>query len=501
MANFTGASAGRGRHSGALARAEFRHRIFILICVSALSAGAGLFVVEISPGTDELLILCIAAAAIFPVAVRAAHGRFDILEPTVPTAVGVLLLFVARPLYEQATTGHHTYVQINVDAVWHTTLVACLLGVAGFQAGYLMPIGRDFGRRLVPKAPPKGDVIITLAGILTLIAFVGLLARAYVSGSIGNLVANRSEGTYHGAFTATATTLATLAIPALLLLWTVRDELRRAARMLSPFAIGTYLLLAIPGGNRRYLLMLLSTALVFYYLRRRRRPHLVRGAIVLFALIVFVINPTTQARKGGESYATAIAHSASQPLDAPTALLRSQDTSIIDSFGVLIMDVGNGKPIPYQDGKSTLTETILQPLPHVLVPWRPQTIRDQVILERFDNSAGSCSTLCPAFPSIGTFYSDWGLPVIPVGCFIVGCVARWWWRLLGRNSTDPVIQAAYASTYFLWFYFWWSSLGFIFIQFLVFVIPLVVSRRLGARVTKSAPSGPQMGEQSYGTPV
>jgi hypothetical protein len=364
-----------------------------------------------------------------------------------------------------------------------------------------MPVGRDLGRRLLPKAPPKGDVIITLAGILTLIAFTGLLARAYVSGSIGNIVANRSEGTYHGAFTATATTLATLAIPALLLLWTVRDELRRAARMLSPLAIGTYLLLAIPGGNRRYLLMLLSTALVFYYLRRSRRPHLVRGVIIIFALIVFVINPTTQARKGSESYATAIAKSATQPLSAPAALLRSQDTSIIDSFGLLIMDVGNGKRIPYQNGESTLTETVLQPLPHVLVPWRPEPIRNQVILERFDNSAGFCSTLCPAFPSIGTFYADWGLPVIPLGCFIVGCVARWWWRLLERNPADPVMQAAYASTYFLWFYFWWSSLGFIFIQSLVFVIPLVVCRRLGARMNSAASVEPRIGEQSYGTPV
>jgi hypothetical protein len=443
------------------------------------------------PSRDHFLLLGIALAAVSPIVLRVAQHRFDVFEPSVPVAIGVLLLFVARPLYEEHHYGFHSYVTINVDQWWTQTLVACLVGVVAFQLGYLAPIGGALKRRLVPIRPAKDDSLITLAAILTGVALAGLLARAHISGGVSQILANRAGGLTHAAGTATATVVITLAIPAILILWTVTGPARKMARRLSVIPLGVYLLLALPGGNRRYLLILLAAIAVYRYLRLERRPPILQTVIGVFLLLVLVVNPVRMARTGSMSYTAAVQYSVSNPFQAPADLLAAQDSSVIDSFAMLVGDIGPGQRLAYQHGKSTLTETILQPLPHALVPWRPQAIRDQEIQARFDNSAGFCSTLCPAFPSVATFYADWGLPSVFVGCLLVGAFARWWWELFRLNRDQLVMQATYSSTYFLWFYFWWSSLGFIVIQFALFVLPLLVARGLGSRRSR-ARTGPML---------
>jgi hypothetical protein len=442
------------------------------------------------PGENHFLLLGIALAAIAPVAWRVFERRFDVFEPCVPVAIGVLLLFVARPLYEEHHNGFHSYVTINVDQWWTQTLVASLVGIAAFQVGYISPIGSELKRRLAPMRPARDDMLMSLAAALTMLAIAGLLGRAYISGGVSHILSNRAGGQTHAGGSATATALITLAIPAILVVWTVSGGDRRLARAASAIPLGVFLLLALPGGNRRYLLILLATTGVYWYLRRGARPALLKAITGVFLLLVLVVNPVRMARTGAMSYTTAVGQSVSSPFQAPADLLTAQDTSVIDSFALLVGDLGPGRLLPYQHGKGTLTETILQPLPHALTPWRPQPIRDQEIAARFDNSRGFCSTLCPTFPSIATFYGDWGVPSVLVGCLVVGAFARWWWEHFQVNRDQLVMQATYASTYFLWFYFWWSSLGFIVIQFALFVLPLWVARLLGSRKARVGTRGP-----------
>src|SRR6478609_169430 len=85
---------------------------------------------------------------------------------------------------------------------------------------------------------------------------------------------------------------------------------------------------------------------------------------------------------------------------------------------------------------------------------------------------------------MASFWADFGFPSVAVGCFLLGIAARWWWEVFLRNRHDVIAQAAYASTFFLWFYVWWDSLGSFFIQFLLLVLPLLIARWLGARSTR-----------------
>lgn len=439
--------------------------------------------VSLTPGTDTALTLLIAVVAVIPIGVRIAQHRFDLFEPIVPAAAAFLLLYVGRPLYEQAQYHHHIYVNVVVDGEWRLTLLVVLVSVFAFNLGYLLDFGELLSSRWQIRLPSQ-DVTIALAAILTVVAGAALLLRAYIAGGIHLLLTNRSA--YHsGANSATVTLAITLALPAMLLLWSVSGRHRTAARWLISLPLTVYLLLAIPGGNRRFVLVLAAAIVVFWYARHDRRPSVLRIVVVVCLLTLLVINPARQIRTGQASYAGAITSSVSHPLNAPGSLLAAQDTTAMDSLAMLLMDVGNGKPIPFMHGADFVTETVLQPFPHSIVP-RPDGIRNADIKYRFGYGEGRCSSLCPTYPVMASFWADFGFPSVAVGCFLLGVAARWWWGVFQRNRHDVIAQAAYASTFFLWFYVWWDSLGSFFIQFLLLVLPLLVARWLGARSTRRA---------------
>ncbi len=152
-----------------------------------------------------------------------------------------------------------------------------------------------------------------------------------------------------------------------------------------------------PEGDRRLLLPLAVAGGAYYYLRRGRRPSWFQVAALVAATMFLVITPLREARTGQVGIGEAFVQGLQNPGAAIEGLLISQDTSQLSVLAVMISEVGDGRPIPWQWGMSTLTETVLQPIPRQVWEDKPSPIRTQFIEYNWGMAGGRCVSQCPTF--------------------------------------------------------------------------------------------------------
>ncbi len=464
-----------------------RRPIAGLVFFLALSAGTAVALVSLSP--LAALLVGLALASNFPLVFRAAQGNLDLLEPLVPASAAFIIMFVARPAFD-VSRGTLGFLDFDISNGYPMALAAALVAVIAFNVGYSvahLPTTVAVGaQRLLGFGQPRNDSTLVITGVaLSIIGLSAALASAVLAGGAVTLVQDR------GAIATGATNIpivaaaATLTIPGTLLLWSVTGQSRRYARILSVFPLIVLGLTAIPKGDRRLLLPMLTAAISLGYLRRDRRPTwFVVGAALLVAFFV-VVTPFRESRSGGQSFGEALLQGIQDPGRAVEGLMLAQDTSQVGVLAVLVQEIGDDRPLPWQYGMATLTETVLQPVPRQFWANKPETIRTQFIQYNWGMEGGRCVSQCPTVSVVGSLYADFGLPSVAIGCLAIGWFSKVWYLLMMSMRKDPMITAAYSATLFTFFLVWWSNLGVVVVDFAFYALPILVAGVFARAATQS----------------
>lgn len=459
----------------------------LVVAVLAAAAGTGTAAAggSLMVNGNVMLVAAIAVVVAIPIVVRLVSGRFDIFEPIVPISGALLLFFVARPIYDIRVSDYH-FLGRDVSGSYGMALLSALVAAVAVQAGYHTPLPAGLARRL-PRPPQAlyNDVVVATALALTVIAGFFLLWSAHERGGVMSVFANRSADLASPVpFIAQGFMLA---LPAILLLLSVKTSRRLLLVGLASLPVGIILLMTVPGGNRRFLLPLVLSLSVLYFARKNKRPSLLLAMGACGLLLLTVVTPARVSRNGEVSYQSALLTSLNQPWESLTSVLQAQDTSMIDNVALEMDALGDG--VPFRHGLEFLTDTVLLPIPGELWAGKPDKIRTMLIDYYYGTENGACVTQCPTFGLVGDLYADFGLVSVAMGSALLGLLFATGYQYFRQHSKSPVVQAAYSAGLWVAFYAWWGGFAFVTLLVALFVGPIAFTAVLAARRSPEAAMG------------
>jgi hypothetical protein len=354
-------------------------------------------------------------------------------------------------------------------------MFGAFLGISAFQLGYFGGLGRRIALAL--PAPPErthDGTAILMAMILAGVSIALLALRAALSGGAHTLLEARTERQSEGVNIPLISEAFLVAVPSFLLLWTIGGTNRRLARMLSVIPACAVLLGSVPGGERRYLLPLLGGIYAFYHLRKGIQPNAIVATAASLCVVLLILAPVESVRSGELSFRAAVVDSIRDAPGTVEGLLESQSTSMLNALALEMQVVGEDKEIGYRWGQSILVETILQPIPRQILAIKPETIRTVLIEHFWDIEGGACTSMCPTFSSLGTFYADFGLLGVVIGALLLGGLVRSTWEFLQLYRNNAIAQVAYSAAFTLPLFLWWSNLGSAVVVLGIYVLPVLM---------------------------
>jgi hypothetical protein len=460
-------------------------RATLVLFASAIGAGGLVSLVNIAG--PYVAIAGTLAVLFVPLAIRIVRGPIDWFEPLIPVSAAFLILFVVRPVVD-LTSGSFVVYGVDVSAGYTTALWATFVAALSFVSGHAIGPRRRFVARLPSAGRVPEGILLTVAWVATLLACVPLVAVASTSG-LQALFYNRSQVANDAFFVPFLISFGQLAIPAFLLFWSIRaDNLKLPARLASTLPAAVILINSIPGGNRRNLLPAIVAVAAFWYLRRQRRPS---GQLVLLAVVVVflgIVGPFRDARTGQDTFTSSASNGFTDPGGAVHDLLAAGDTEMIDTLALAVQQVGDQKRIEWQLGLSTLTETVLQPIPRQLWKTKPLPIRLKLIEYNWGLNGVGCLNICPTFSAIGTFYADYGYLTVGIFSFLLGMMFRLWWAYVAANERSELVVGAAASLIAPAFFMWWGSLSGLVVDIATYAGPFVACGVAASLTTRWDPA-------------
>lgn len=410
------------------------------------------------PGTTPSLsrpglyaIISIVAAA-WPIIRRILTATLDIFEPILPGCVMLLALFGIRPLvmlYTGDITYQHT---IDVHAEFNRATLIGMLATISFVVGYEILSSVRVPR---PKVSSRQlNYLATTRAVRWLVA-VGALAFLLRLASAGNPLTTLEVLAHGRSLAASATQIsnflndgpllaacgATILVIALRGRPTVPQRIAIVLLIVAP--LGTFFLL----GNRRLILPSVLTPIIVGYMVRGQRPAWRHLAIVLpVAFIVLATIPFERSLGAREEQGGAVAifdRAFKAPFEPIGEFFTSYDTAMVPDLGLEVSVLQ--RPSDYYFGRATIGDLLLAPIPSALIPGKPQTARNSLLIRLFGQGCvvGNGSQ-CPDFSVAGTFYQDFWLPGIVVGMLILGAFSAALWARFceARHSALRIILAA-----------------------------------------------------------
>jgi hypothetical protein len=457
-----------------------RRRLAVPIVAATVCISIGASVSLFMPGWPMLLVSLISAVTLGGLILRSRSGELDLFDPLVLTSASFFVFFVFRPLADLPNPAL-SYSPVDIAITYNMALVAALTAVVAFEIGYGLRIGSRISKALPAPPEPLHDSPLAYAGIaLSLVALAALGISIAMAGGITGLLGQRGSSVSGGLNVPIVSEASVLATPAFLLLWAVRGDGRRFARLASVVPLAIILMDTLPRGDRRVLIPFVLAVVATWYMRRNRLPSLKAATTaVVLAFFLFVV-PLRDARTGNQSMVDSIAATLSDPGAAVAGAFRSGDTEMIDTLALEIGQVGSPGGIPWQHGLSSLTETLLQPIPRQLWAGKPESVRNQIIQLDWGMIGGSCVSMCPTFSAVGSLYADFGLVSVFGGALVLGVMFQGWYAYYRRFSTSLAAQAGYAGTLFLPFFVWWAGLASVVIYVGLYLVPLLVAMKFAA---------------------
>lgn len=456
-------------------------RLALIMGAVLTAAIAGLAAPLLHTSVSWLLVFGTIFILVVSLLVLSHRMPVNLLDPAWLGLVTFSTLFVLRPAYD-LYHGRFFWVSVDISDVYTMLLVAIVLAALGFFAGILGPASGAIAARIA--RPPQMfvlDRMLVLGYVFLGLGILLHLAHVYlVTGNLATLFARRESVIKTGTNVPLLVEGAMIVLPALLVFLHVYRTLPLAS-MPGILVCGGIVIASAINGDRRYAIVIMAGAVVFYYLSHGRSPRML--TLVAVGLIVFLglIGPVELTRGNDRTYSEAIALEFQNPTRvAEELLLISQSTSQYSAFGLVLQDMQRPESAGWRYGVSTLTETVLQPIPRILWASKPPAIRQLTIQTRFGFEQGRCVSLCPTFSSMAPFYSDFGFIGIMAGFFFLGVIIRIPWAYFQLHKDNFLAHAAAASFALVPLFGLWGSLGSVTVSLIVYIIPLVVVSKWSA---------------------
>lgn len=432
------------------------HRVPWLFVPAALAVLCSYLVVTSARGTLAQWIAVNALLALVPFMVSLSQNRLDVFSPPVVFSLGFSVLFVARPLAEEATPSL-TSGLLGYDYETHLpdALRVAALGAVAFFAGYYLGPGRRWGTRL-PKPGLNGEepglkrVIAAVAAVAAFLFSLFVASSGGVSflrtlfdgrsAKVGSAFASSSGYLYSALYA--------LASCGLLLLVTNRGA-RPGQRLAAGLLILASLTTALGPGDRSVLVPVLMACVVAYFARRGRRPRLLTSALaglVLFPLLISLPQAYRETASMGRSFGDVFATVADEPVAGLQRFLLGGDTAMVDNLAIQLQVVPDDLDYTYG---STYVAALARPVPRQLWAEKPVSA-DQLL-----NAAAFPST---SRQGIGFSFSIFGEPYLNAGLLGValvlaafGCLYRalYTWFMRSRDNAYAIVAYALSLAYVL----------------------------------------------------
>jgi oligosaccharide repeat unit polymerase len=464
--------------SAAAANFLARGRLLVapVVAIAAVGCGAVAWWGVTHPKVG--LIVAMAVLGSLPFWLRGLQGRWDPFEPIQLVAVGVLFMFVARPILELNEHLQAYAPNYNATPGFIPAMVVGLVGTAMLYAAYFSRLGSRIAGR-VRSLPSDWDAPRSLRFTIWLLIFGALLTSLFVaqvgvhgylqilSGrSVGNVATFRTSDGYFEA-------AAYVAIPGSLIALTAWKKQRSfAAGFIFVLCVAVTLGLTVQRGDRTFELALFLPLIVIYYLHRGRRP---RVWAILVALVVFAIaanvsvglrNKETRSQNGvGHTIVSAVTH----PGHELASFVRGADGS---EFSVLEIEMHEYQlgVLHYWPG-STIASLATGWIPHSVYIHKPLSPLQHLTWTLFPATLGGGSFQPPMY---GSFYVDGGWVSLLVLCALIGIVLRAYWEYLLRHPKNLGVQLFYASSLPLVAILLRADLSLVFAGAVFLSIPLVL---------------------------
>ncbi len=201
-------------------------------------------------------------------------------------------------------------------------------------------------------------------------------------------------------------------------------------------------------GNRRLILPSVFTPLIANYLVTRRRPAW--RSIVLVLPIAFLILATIPlerslgAREYSQGGAFGIFERAfQQPFQGVATFFTQNDTEMLPALALEVQTLQ--KPGDYYFGRATVGDLLLSPVPSAVIPGKPLSARNSILVRIFGTPCEATGGLCPDFSAVGTFYQDFWYIGAVVGMAALGIFSSALWERHREQPGDPFRLIAAAS--------------------------------------------------------
>jgi len=345
----------------------------------------------------------------------------------------------------------------DISALFNQVTVLGLLGTLCFVAGYELTVRRRWrGTRAQPSStafPIDRDGFRAFALAACSLGVGLFLLHLELGGgvvqSLRLLVAGRSGGVTEQTLSSSEYLSAApilIACVAIVLVAVRGTQMTRPEKAAAFIAALVPAVLALLLGNRRFVIPSVVIPVVVYYLAAGRRPSFSR-LVVLVPIIFIILSTLVFARSSGArqqsgGVAPIFAEAFARPVDSWRTFIGGHDTAMVAWLGVEIESINSGAT-SHTYGKAVFGDLLLAPIPSQIVPGKPITARDGLLVDIF---GGRCvEGSCPDFSAIGTFYQDFAYPGVILGMFLLGAGAARAWRHFLSAPNDPRAMALAAA--------------------------------------------------------
>lgn len=395
-----------------------------------------------------------------PLTIKFVHSKFDIFEPIVPASLMLALLFGVRPLAMIVTGNTDFYRWHDISEYFVEAVALGFVGSAFFLIGYATSFPKKTfikTKRVRQKESPRRiscsivHILCIIAGFFSLLLFATYLSS---SGSLwdtlqlmarGRSVELESQLYIKSEYLSAAPILS--ACVAIILLAIPRSKhFPNVRRLLILIAITYPVIVFLFVGVRRFIIPSIVIPVGVYYLTTQKRPSAKFLAIVfaiclmILAAIPYIRTETAREQLGKISGSLYYALKGRLLWEH---LLLGYDTEMLPALAVELSILNMPCDVFY--GKATVGDLLLAPVPSAILPGKPVTARNEMLIMCFGSPCdASPGGLCPDFSVIGTFYQDFWYAGVIGGMFILGAASRRIWRRYVINKTNPfaVIMAA-----------------------------------------------------------
>lgn len=418
----------------------FERLLILLVALFIVASLAGMAVRSVGDGNFWFCLFGVSCLLVVPLLVSGLTGMLDPFEPILIVNVAYFLYFVYGPAKDHLL-GRDVFVGRDVLPLFPRGMLYLAIGLVSLLAGYYSAMGRGLGRTFRKPGVMRESAVYYawIAGAVGLVCFglyikvakvswIYFLSLGQAASGEGNIFTGADDNPAFGYLMGGIDFL-----PAVLLIWYA------ATRTGRKWNIAGYVLLLIVYttiGFRFRILILALAPVIYYYLKRNRRPQLILLVVPAIAgsMLIGVIGEQRAHFRTG----TQVDLEAINVEDARMTF--QNDLSIYQPFLAVVDAFPRDHDYTYG---SSFAYVLVHPIPRVLWKNKPEPPIYEIIRGAFGGD-NVFLQIGVAYPNIGEYYANFGLPGIVIGMMLFGVGLRALYEYLRLHSENDWVRIIYA---------------------------------------------------------